>query len=174
MYRNSNCIHPCEPSRATAIFGWSSAWSMSQLIWSVLKNSHFLHCVQKKLMVFLQAANSRTSLQLYCLHIFCAYGMTELWGHAGLFQYWVVSCCGWLACHIIKIMCDSPLLQWEPKDNKNVVFVVSVNFCGAVGKQQDLYSFQLIAALRDSAKKYVPKICLSQITNCSLSFVYVD
>lgn len=157
-------------------------------LWMKLSLEHvptYLVCPQKFTFLTLcteeangvsKAANSKTSLQLYCLHIFCAYRMTEQsfgdtracfsigWFHAVV--DWPVTS--------LKIMCDSPLLQWEPKDNKNVVFVVSVNFCGAVGKQQDLYSFQLIAALRDSTKKYVPKISLSQITNCSLSYVYVD
>lgn len=74
----------------------------------------------------------------------------------------------------LKITASSPFLQWEPKENKNVVFVVFFStFCGAVEKQQDLYSFQLIAALRDSTKKYRHKIYLIQMRNCSLAYAYV-
>lgn len=163
MYRNSHFIHPWEPSRAF----------MSQRIWSVLKNSHFLRCEQKKLMVFLKLQ----TLEHVCSFTVCtlsvaiarrskALGPVSVWGGLVL---WLIG----LSPHYRSCVIH-PFCRGSQRTTRMLFLLFSLNFCGAVGKQQDLYSFQLIAALRDSTRKYVPKICLSQITNCSLSYVYVD
>lgn len=110
--------------------------------------------------LFLKALNLLWSLQLCCFADFLSLspGRAKLWGHEGPFQYGVVECCGWMAYHIIEYHIWSTLCA---RQHKNVVFVVFFfsYFCGAMGKQQDLSSFHLIAALRDSAKKHLLKLC---------------
>lgn len=107
-----------------------------------------------------KAANSRRSLQLYCLHIFCACHTTEqscgdprAWFSVGCFHAvvdWPVTS--------LKIMCKSALLQWSQRTTRMLLLLFLLTFVALLGNSRTSTVFSLLLLLeiqqRNMSLKY--------------------
>lgn len=118
------------------------------LIW-LQKFTFILYCT-KEANGISKAANLFWSLQLYFLEIYCPYHLTEqTFGdvRACLSIGWFNAVLDWPVTSL-KITSDSPLLQWEPKGYKNVVFVVFfLTFVVLLGNSRTSTVFSLLLLL---------------------------
>lgn len=118
------------------------------LIWPQ-KFTFILYCTEEANGIS-KAANLFWSLQLYFLQIYCPYHLTEqTFGdvRACLSIGWFNAVLDWPVTSL-KITSDSPLLQWESKGYKNVVFVVFfLTFVVLLGNSRTSTVFSLLLLL---------------------------
>lgn len=74
----------------------------------------------------------------------------------------------------LNIASDSPFVQWEPKEYKNVVFVVFffLPFVVLLGNSRTSAVFSLLLLLEIQQRNISIKYSLFKWTNCSLSYLY--